>query len=251
MKSIKDNFSSQAATYKKYRPTYPDALYQDVISMVKQKTRCWDCGTGNGQVAIQLAKHFDRVYATDISRNQLDQAPNHPRITYKLERAEKTSFPDDEFDLITVAQAIHWFDFKAFNNEVKRVGKNGSILGIWGYGLLRIDPDIDRCIDDFYYNIIGPYWNRERKHIDNAYQSILFDFEELPVPENRNIHTNWTLHQLEGYLNSWSSVQHYKKIHPMVNPVAPIIAEIQRYWKEDEIKTVKFPIFMRLGRIEK
>jgi len=118
MKEILDKFSKQAKTYQKYRPRYPQVLYDELLSLTSKRQSCWDCGTGNGQVAIELAKYFEQVYATDISQQQLNQATSIPNITYKVERAESTSFPAQTFDLITVGQAMHWFDFEAFNKEV-------------------------------------------------------------------------------------------------------------------------------------
>ncbi|MEL6717829.1 MAG: class I SAM-dependent methyltransferase [Bacteroidota bacterium] len=249
MKSIQDKFSTQAQTYKKYRPTYPKELYALLLDLVEKKGTCWDCGTGNGQVAIELAKHFHQVYATDISQDQLDQAKQKENINYQLTRAEQTPFSDQQFDLITVAQAMHWFDFQAFYREVRRVGKEGGILSIWGYGLLRIEPKINELIDHFYHEVIGIYWNEERKHIDQAYNSIHFDFEQIPMKEDLFINIHWSIEQLEGYFNSWSSVQNFKKVHPEIDPVAPTIAAIEKYWKVGEEKAVRFPIFMKVGRI--
>ncbi len=251
MKSTKDKFSSQAKIYKKYRPTYPKEIYQELMELTEDKNECWDCGTGNGQVATQLAKYFKKVYATDISQKQLDNAEKLNNIIYKVERAEKTNFSDSKFDLITVAQAIHWFDFKSFNKEVKRVGKHGGLISIWGYGLLRINPELDELIDKFYYDIIGPFWNEERKHVDNAYESVQFDFEEVPVDKNKSITTNWGLKELEGYFNSWSSVQNFKKVNPKIDPVNQIMQEVEERWSSSEVKEIKFPIFMKVGRIEK
>jgi len=231
MKSIQDKFSTQASTYKKYRPTYPKELYDVLLNLVETKATCWDCGTGNGQVAVELAKHFDQVYASDISQKQLDQAEPKENVSYLLSRAEQTPFSDHQFDLITVAQAIHWFDFNAFYQEVRRVGKQGGILSIWGYGLLRIEPKINDLIDHFYQKIIGAYWSEERKHIDRAYESIPFEFEQIPVRKNLSISTQWTIEQLEGYFNSWSSVQSCKQVQPEIDPVAPTIDAIKKCWK--------------------
>lgn len=251
MKEIIDNFSRQSSQYKKYRPRYPKELYEYILSLVDVHDKCWDCGTGNGQVAIELSKSFKQVYATDISKNQISIAEGNSNITYTVQRAEKTSFEDDTFNLITVGQAVHWFDFKAFNKEVKRVSKNQSILCIWGYDLLRIEKDIDTIIDTFYTSIIGPYWNTERKHIDSQYRSIEFDFKELESPKDLKIDTKWNRNNLIGYLNSWSSVQHYLKQNNGENPIDKIETELKELWKENEVKEVQFPLFMRIGLIEK
>lgn len=253
MKASQDNFSRQASTYKKFRPTYPQSLYDELLRITKDTPRrqAWDCGTGNGQVAMELAKHYEQVIATDISQKQIDNATVASNIKYRVERAEQTSFPDNQFDLITVGQAMHWFDFDAFEREVRRVGRVGGVISIWGYGLLRITAAINEQIDHFYTDIIGPYWNEERRHIDRAYQSIPFKFEEIPTSNELVIEEDWDLGRFEGYLNSWSSVQHYIRQHKGENPVTGFIQELASIWPADVTHAIRFPIFMRSGVIEK
>ena len=250
MKKIQDNFSKQSDVYKKYRPIYPRELYDEILQLTKEQGSCWDCGTGNGQVALELSKHFKKVYATDISKNQISKADKGNNIIYSVERSEQTSFKTDQFDLITVAQAIHWFDLIGFNKEVYRVAKNKAILAIWGYGLLRIDASLDLLIDGFYKNIVGPYWNQERKHVDTAYKTIPLDFKEIKLKKKHQIKTSWTLNELEGYLNSWSSVQNYIAINHK-NPVDDLISMVNGIWDDKSSKEIRFPIFTRIGRIEK
>jgi ubiquinone/menaquinone biosynthesis C-methylase UbiE len=120
MKPPIDNFSGQSAQYVLYRPRYPKELYNFLLSHTPARKAAWDCGTGNGQVAVELSHAFEHIWATDISANQLKQAPSLAHITYLQTRAEQTPFPADTFDLITVAQAIHWFDFDKFYQEVYR-----------------------------------------------------------------------------------------------------------------------------------
>src|SRR5690349_10648465 len=110
-----DRFSAQADLYARYRIDYPPELYAFLLATVPRRQRAWDCATGNGQVAAVLAQYFKHVDATDISQAQLDQAAARPNITYQLAPAEHTPFPDNSFALITVAQALHWFDQEAFN----------------------------------------------------------------------------------------------------------------------------------------
>jgi len=250
VKELKDNFSKQAGYYKKYRPTYPKELFEDILDLCGERAVCWDCGTGNGQVAKVLSEYFKKVYATDISAAQLSKATQDAKITYSVERAEQTTFKNDQFDLITVAQAIHWFDFKDFNKELSRVAKNGAIIAIWGYGLLRIDSMIDTLINSFYKDVVGPYWDKEREHIDNSYQTIPLYFKELRLKRDHTIKTKWTLHELDGYLNTWSSVQNYMAEHQQ-NPVPQLIEKIGHFWDDNADKDVTFPIFTRIGTIEK
>jgi SAM-dependent methyltransferase len=249
MTAPKDNFSRQASLYKKFRPTYPPALYEFLLNLVPNRECAWDCGTGNGQVAVELAKYFTHVKATDISEKQLQQAPVLDNIEYRLLPAEKTDFPDNSFDLITVGQAAHWFDFESFYPEVNRVAKPNSILALWGYGLLSITPAIDAIIHHFYTEVIGPYWDAERKHIDAAFTTLPFPLHELPSFTGA-IEQVWTVADLEGYLNTWSSVQAYMQKHGE-NPVEACMVEIRKVWEAGGELPVHFPIFSRIGRIVK
>ncbi|AMM50466.1 SAM-dependent methyltransferase [Rufibacter sp. DG15C] len=249
MTAPKDNFSRQASLYKKFRPTYPPALFEFLLALVPDKECAWDCGTGNGQVAVELGKHFTHVKATDISEKQLQQAPTKDNIEYSLQPAEQTDFPGNSFDLITMGQAAHWFDFTRFYPEVQRVAKPNAILALWGYGLLSITPAIDAIIQHFYTEVIGPYWDVERKHIDANYSSLPFPLEELPSFAGV-IEQTWAVSDLEGYLNTWSSVQAYIQKHGE-NPVDACMVEIRKVWKEEEEWPVRFPVFSRIGRIMK
>ncbi|WP_224997299.1 class I SAM-dependent methyltransferase [Cesiribacter sp. SM1] len=248
MKQPKDLFSKQAAAYRQYRPEYPLELYDFILRHVKGRESAWDCGTGNGQVAAVLADYFQEVDATDISENQLKNAIDKDNVYYQVVRAEQTPFDKNTFDLITVAQAIHWFNFDAFYNEVRRVSKKGAVLAVWGYGLFRVDPEVDRIIDYFYKQTTGPYWDNERRYIDEEYRTIPFPFQEEGERKSFTISRQWTLAELEGFLKTWSAVQHYMK-EKGENPVKALIEQVQSVWMPGEIKEVSFPVFMRLGRV--
>jgi SAM-dependent methyltransferase len=248
MQQPKDLFSGHSAAYRQFRPQYPPELYIFVLSHAAGRERAWDCGTGNGQVAAQLAPHFEEIEATDISENQLRQAIQIPNIRYSLSRAESTPFPAQHFDLITVAQALHWFQFRAFFAEVQRVMKPRGLLAVWGYGLLRISPETDAVLDRFYSHTIGPYWDAERRHIDAAYSSIPFPFPEIPNVPPFFIDRTWSLQELEGYLGTWSAVQHYSRENG-TNPLSLLMQELTPQWKAGEVKPVRFPVFLRMARL--
>ncbi len=244
---MKDNFSRQADLYKKFRPVYPKELYDFILKPVPQRKLAWDCGTGNGQVAGRLANYFEKVYATDISKAQLSHAIQKENIIYQICPAEQTPFSDQIFDLITVAQAVHWFNFDLFNKEVVRVAKPGATLAIWGYGLLQIDAKIDPVIYHFYEDIMGSYWDPEREHINNQLESIPFPFSEIHTSKFA-IRDTWTIARLIGFLNTWSSVQKYIQINNK-NPVELIADELKSLWETEENKTVTFPVFLKTGKI--
>ncbi|MCK0188560.1 class I SAM-dependent methyltransferase [Arenibacter sp. F20364] len=246
MKKALDRFSQQSKIYKDYRPTYPEELFKYIYSFCNAWHTSWDCGTGNGQVAAILSHAFDQVFATDISQEQIQYAIPKPNIIYRVQRAEKTTFPNHYIDLITAAQAVHWFHLPSFNKEVNRVLKPDGIIAIWGYGLLKINPEIDAIVNHFYQHIIGEYWDKERKHIDQNYSTILFNFNEVEIKKTFKIETQWTIDQLKGYFNSWSSVQTYKEKNKGDNPVEKLLAAIAPKWNK-EIQHITFPIFLRIG----
>lgn len=247
MKEIKDLFSIQSATYATYRPVYPDSLYDFIYSKCRNYHAAWDCGTGNGQVANRLAEKFEQVYATDISAKQIGNAAPKNNVEYVVCRAENTPLIADSIDLITIGTALHWFDFDNFYAEAKRVAKPGAFIAAWCYAPFRSTPAIDGILDYFYTNIVGGYWDDERKYVDEQYKTIPFPFEEV-TPPAIEIKAHWTREQFIGFLNSWSSVQHYIKKNAE-NPVDIIAPNIMTNWSEGDIKEISFPLFIRAGYI--
>jgi len=245
---MKDNFSSQSVEYAKFRPTYPLDFFDYLYSIVQKMHNAWDCGTGNGQVAHELAKSFDTIFATDISQTQIDNAFQTNNIFYSVQPAEKTDFNNHIFDLIIVAQAIHWFDFEKFYAEVRRTAKENATICVVGYGRLEISQQIDKLITNFYTKIIGKYWDKERRYIDENYETIPFPFEELETPKFENKH-QWNLEHLIGYLNTWSAVKNFIKQNDY-NPINELEIKLKQLWKDGQIKEVKFPILLRVGKIK-
>jgi SAM-dependent methyltransferase len=245
--STKDYFSGHSKVYAAFRPTYPDELYEYLFSFVKGTESAWDCGTGNGQVAQELAKRFKKVYATDLSENQIAQAVQLPNIEYKQLPAEHTTFANQQFDLVTVGQALHWFNLKDFYDEVKRTTKPGGILAVWGYALLHVDAEIDKKFLHFYHNVVGPYWDEARRMVEQEYANVLFPFEELPAAKFKIV-VSWSLAQFAGYLESWSATQKFIKANGF-DPIPAFITDLQTLWNDSEVKTVTFPVFMKVGRV--
>jgi len=267
----KDLFSAQSAGYALYRPRYPQALFDLLLSLVPDRSSAWDCATGNGQVAVVLAEHFDRVEATDLSQSQLDHAAQHARVKYSVSSAEKTPewFKDDSFSLVTVAQALHWFDLDAFWTTVKRVLKPNGVVAVWCYSHLTLadHPEFDEVFfKEFYDGVLASYWEPQRRLIDEAYQTLpSFPFEELKVQEGidqssstslRYMEVEWTLEQLHGYFETWSSVQTYRRKNDGKTPVPDFIERIRPIWDEatrnsNGVGKIRFPLHIRVGRVQK
>jgi ubiquinone/menaquinone biosynthesis C-methylase UbiE len=244
--STKDYFSDQSKVYATFRPKYPEALYHFIYLHLTNKNAAWDCATGNGQVAGHLSIDFKEVFATDLSKQQIAEAIQKENIHYSVSPAEKTTFSDSQFDLITVGQALHWFDREAFYREAKRLLKPGGLLAVWGYANLNIDPAIDGRFDHFYKNVVGPYWDDARRLVEQEYKTIPFPFKEIPAPKFE-IELQWTINHFAGYLTSWSATQKFIKANGY-NPVQNFIRTLNALWKENEVKSVTFPVFLRLGQ---
>lgn len=245
---MKDNFSRQAESYAKYRPAYPSALFDFVLAQIVHRQNAWDCATGNGQSAKVLAKHFENVSATDISQKQIDNAEKATNIQYSVQPAEQTSFDDNTFDLITVSQALHWFNFEKFYAEAKRVAKQDSWIAVWMYSLLRISKEIDAIIETYHFQTLEKYWDNERKYVDSNYTTVPFPFKEIKTPVFL-IEYHWTIEELEGYFNTWSALQKFITANNY-NPIPELIQQIQPHWKEDKMKII-FPLHLRMGQINK
>lgn len=234
--------------YAQYRPEYPQALFDYILGFVKEKKLAWDCGTGNGQSAKVLSNYFEKIFATDISQKQIDNAHKEANIFYAIEPAEKTSLADKTVDLITVAQAIHWFKFESFYAEVNRVAKPGAVIAVWTYSLLNISANIDSIINEYHYKTLENFWDPERKYVDDGYSTIPFPFAKIETP-SFNIEVNWTLKELNGYLNTWSALQKFMAVNSF-SPANEVMNKIEQHWGDSEKRKILFPVHLKLGIIE-
>jgi len=245
---MKDYFSDNSPGYSQFRPHYPQEMIQQIVSLVPNKYAALDVATGNGQLAAKLADFFQTVYATDISENQLKQAPDIKNVVYKKMLAEHTDFTDNQFDLIAVAQAIHWFDFETFYKEIYRILKPDGIFAVLGYGLFSTNKDSDKILWRLYEEIVGPYWNPERNYLTDEYQTIPFPLEEI-VNEKFTQSYTWSFEQVIGYLETWSATANYKKAHNNENPIDIVREELRVSWDKGDTK-VAFPMFLRIGKLK-
>ena len=142
-KAFKDYFSSQANEYAICRPSYPKNLYRYLIGQCRERKLAWDVGTGNGQAAQDLSLHFEKVYATDASSSQILKAIPKSNIIYSVANEQFPSLKRRSVNLITVAQALHWFDLEVFYAEADRVLKRYGLVACWSYSLFRINPEIN------------------------------------------------------------------------------------------------------------
>ncbi len=244
---FKDYFSSVSADYAVYRPGYPDSIFEYLSALVPEPERAWDCACGNGQVAVPLSRYFGTVVATDASAGQIRHAAEPERISYLVAVAEQAPLSSASVSLVTVAQALHWFDQYRFFSEAKRILRPGGLIAVWCYGLFRCEPELDELVRDYYSNTLAGYWPPERRHIEQAYRSIAFPFAEAATP-GFQMRAEWTLEQTLGYLYTWSASQRLIRAEGE-QPFARLCAAIEQVWGDaSSAKALRWPLSLRLGR---
>ncbi len=199
-------FSVRSDEYAAARPRYPRKLFEHLAGLCRAHDRAWDCATGSGQAAIALTDWFSAVEATDVSPQQLAHAAAHERIHYSVQPAERTDFPDRHFDLVTVAQALHWFNFDQFWPEVHRVLRPGGIFATWTYTLPQLSPTLDPIIEIQLLKVIKSYWAPQNQLAWDGYASVPFPFQELAMPAI-TMRLDWNLPQFIAYVGTWSATR--------------------------------------------
>jgi hypothetical protein len=243
--TFNDHYSSHAAQYAAHRPSYPAELFEFLAAAAPARRLAWDCATGNGQAALALAGHFERVIATDASVEQLAQAPAHERITYRCEAAERASLEAASCDLVTVAQAVHWFAGEPFFAAVRRVACRGALVAFWTYGLMRVDAAVDRLIDGFNERRVGAFWPPERHLVDERYATLEFPFARIATPA-WEMELEWSADEALAYLGTWSSVRRFAAAEGR-DPVADLEPQLRAAWGRGR-RTVRWPLTVLAGR---
>lgn len=245
--AFKDHFSGHADAYARFRPTYPPALFDWLASIAPSNERAWDCATGNGQAAVELARHFGEVIATDASEKQIRSAFAHPHVNYRVAPAEEPGIDPASVDLITVAQAIHWFDIPAFYRQADRVLKPGGILAVWAYGIFESIPEADAVVHHLYRDIVGAYWPPDRGMIERGYVEVNLPFTPVEPPPFE-MRLDWSAEDMMGYLGTWSATQGFKADRG-TDPVDQVRADIERTWGPGT-HTARWSLILKVARKE-
>ena len=245
MPAFKDYFGDAARSYASYRPHYPAALFDWLCAVTASHERAWDCGTGSGQAAVALAGRFAEVVASDPSVDQLANAASAPALSYVAMTAEQVALRAHCADLVTVAQALHWFDRPRFFAEVDRVLRPGGTLAVWSYGLLTVDASVDRHVHRLYHDVLGPYWPSERSLVDSGYAGISLPYAELASPEIA-MEAEWSLAEFGGYLSSWSAVGRYRA-RAGGDPLPAFLRDVADAWGTTT-RRIRWPLVVRAGR---
>ncbi len=244
-----DHFSAAADAYAASRPGYPDALFDWVAGLPAQADTAWEAGCGSGQATVGLARRFPTVQATDPAEAQIAQAPGLANVTYRVAPAERSGLPDGSVDLVFAAQAAHWFDADAFYAEARRVARPGAAIALASYGYLSVAPEIDAVIADFRDNVVGPYWPPERRHVDSAYATLPFPFEEVTAPAFA-MRAQWPLDRVVAYHASWSALTRYRAATGE-DPLPRFESALRAVWGDPaRERPIVWPLAVRAGSID-
>ena len=244
--AFKDYFSDHAAGYADHRPHYPAAMFNWLAQQCSRHDMAWDCATGNGQAAMALTPYFARIIATDASQAQLIEATPGNNIDYVCASAEQVPLASNSLDLITVAQAAHWFDLSRFYHEVDRLLVPHGVLALWCYGLFQITPALDSVIQDYYQHTVGKYWPPERHHVEQAYQSLDFPYVEMATPAF-HMQVDWNLDQVMGYLATWSATRRYMKATGD-DPLPLLAQQLTDAWGDpQQPRVIQWPLHLKVG----
>jgi ubiquinone/menaquinone biosynthesis C-methylase UbiE len=241
-----NTFAKISGHYSQWRPRYPSALFAQLASLCPSRQYAWDCATGNGQAAIGLADYFENVEATDISAEQISAASTAKRVRYSVQPAEATEFPEAHFDLITVAQALHWFDHDRFWPEVQRVLKPHGIFAAWSYVWPQVTPAIDRIVQEQLFAIIRPFWSERNRLAWNGYKDLQWPFTELRAPEI-DFRCEWTCNQFLAFLRTLSATTRCMEQHGD-RFFTEFAESVRAVWDSEETMTVKMDFHLRVGK---
>lgn len=246
-----NTFSEKSVNYAEARPHYPNDLYVWIAEQCTRREAAWDCATGNGQAAIGLSRHFKQVTATDISQEQIDHSMLRDNIDYQVRSAEESGLEDDSVDLITVAQALHWFDYDRFWPEVQRVARPGALFCAWGYAWLNSLPVIDEGLIIPFRKAIEPFWAPNNKILWDGYRidQIRFPFAPIVTP-GFEISLQWSVRQLVDYMKTWSAYKLSRKNAEAASTLDKITADAITLAPDKETIPVRMPLIVIAGFIK-
>lgn len=189
------SFTLTGADYDRYRPGFPPAA-ADVVIPHTVRTAL-DLGAGTGKFTELLVGRAERVIAVEPSEPMLEILRSKlPGVEAHLGNAERIPMESGVADVVTVAQAFHWFDEEAACAEIARVLTPGGTLGLlWN----RFDPtcEWDRAAHRIAHPAVG---DADVTTSTAAHELPGFDFVR-----HAQIHSTERIGR-DAYLGRWSTV---------------------------------------------
>jgi SAM-dependent methyltransferase len=168
-------------------------------------------------------------------------------VTYRVASESESGLPDRSVDLVTVAQALHWFNMPRFFDEARRVLKPGGVVAVWCYTRHRLGNPFDAVLDRFYSETVGPYWPPEREIVEAGYRTIPFPFDDL-APPNCVMEQQLTLDGLLNYQSTWSATKRFEQARGFT-PIPALKQDLLPLWGDPEQpRRVTWPLKIRIGR---
>lgn len=211
-----------------------------------------------------MARIYKNVVATDISQEQLDFAEKLSNIRYqcnppKMSITELHQIVGEEssVDLVTSAEAMHWFDLPNFYQNVKWILKKpNGVIAAWGYTLPEINPTIDALFQRFYQDMAERYFKPQSKLVlEGKYKTIDFPFEPVDGLEHNGpyefkMEKMMDLEGLFSLIKSWSAYKAAKE-DGVEFLTDDLVQKFTTAWNEDgkPQKVATYPIYLRIGKV--
>lgn len=162
------SFDEWAPQYERYRPSYPDALFDHISAQLQlpAQPQVADLGAGTGKAARAMARRGWHVVAVEPGEAMLAVLRSQAReegldVETRLAQAEQTGLPDASVDLATAAQAFHWFDSDRAVPEMARIVRpGGGVAAFWNSPAAERSPFLGA-----YLEVLGRYVPAE--HMDH------------------------------------------------------------------------------------
>jgi hypothetical protein len=225
-------------------------MFEWIASVCGRRDAVWDCATGNGQAAGGIAPHFARVVATDISVAQLAHAVPRDNIRYCVCSAEEPALRHDAFDLVIVAQALHWLDFDRFWPAVSRVARANALFVAWGYDWSETTPELEASFVAPFREIVHPFWAANNRIVWRGYRTdeVRFPYPRIDAPPFA-LEVDWTVAQLVEYMKTWSAYTRSRSDPAAVRAMDALMASTRALRESPRRFDMRIPLYLLAGRI--
>ena len=244
-----ESFGAQSDAYREARPTYPLSLFSWIRENAPDNQRALDCATGNGQAAVALASYFDLVDAFDIHKKQIASAIPAHNIHYKVAKAEKLPYQDHCFDVITCAQAVHWFDHPNYWREMQRVAKPNALYCAFGYNRFLASDAMENTLIRPILDVVQPYWSDRNLMVWDGYDPVALkcplDLIDIPVFK---LELNWSVERFIAFMESWSATRKARANTQLNEQLDQLIADFLAHNAADEVMHLSSDLFTLAAR---